>query len=949
MGLDEILGLSAGMRLLLDIDVTNLAPDHPLPQAHSDWFDWGAASATLRGGQNPEPVQAWWRDALCDLLDRGIGGFRFLHPQRGNGLMRAVIAQTRQHFPQALFIADTPGVAWEALQHLTDCDFDYCLSSLPWWDLRAPWLAEEYAALRRVAPVIAMAEAPGKALPESAELRRTRLLLAAITGSGVLMPRGFNNGVELDGEIQVMNRLAASEPLLARPGALRVYPSATTTIVLRTADAFAEEALVAFIGRSAAEHSDRTVMADLEAWSDLTPIGEGGTTQLFRARRAQPVRLAYSALRHAEMAAKAPRVIIEEVSPTVDHGRHTSKRLVGDSVEVSATIFSDGHHLLAAELLFRAADETEWQRRTLRPLGNDRWTVEMPLLRAGRHRFAITAWINAYGSFVRDLTKKRDADKDIARDLEEGRALVEAARREAPPAVQPALALIASSLAGRNADGQLVLLLSPATLEAMRLAEQRTFPAQTAAYPIDADRKAAGFASWYELFPRSQTCDPARSGTLRDVMAQLPRIAAMGFDVLYLPPIHPIGVTNRKGRNNALVASPGDVGSPYAIGSVEGGHDAIHPELGTLEDFRALVAAAREQGMEVALDFAVQCSPDHPWLKEHPGWFEWRPDGSLKYAENPPKVYEDIVNVDFYAPDAVPGLWLALRDIVKFWIAQGVHIFRVDNPHTKPFAFWEWLIADVRASHSETIFLAEAFTRPSAMYHLGKIGFTQSYTYFTWRNTKAELTHYIEEITKPPVDAFFRPHFFVNTPDINPMFLQNAGRAGFLIRAALATTLSGLWGMFSGFELCEAAALPGREEYLHSDKYAIRPRDWSAPNISAEITQLNRLRKAEPGLQSHLGTTFYNAFNDNVLYYGRYPLGYDHHVLVMVSLDPHNAQSTDFEVPLWEWGLPDDAVLAVEDLLTGEHFSWSGKLQRIRLSPEAPYRIWRLSPRGGLA
>jgi starch synthase (maltosyl-transferring) len=341
----------------------------------------------------------------------------------------------------------------------------------------------------------------------------------------------------------------------------------------------------------------------------------------------------------------------------------------------------------------------------------------------------------------------------------------------------------------------------------------------------------------------------------------------------------------------------------------------------------------------------VQASPDHPWLKQHPGWFAWRPDGSIKYAENPPKKYEDIVNVDFYAEDAAPDLWLALRDVMLFWIEHGVKTFRVDNPHTKPFAFWHWLIADIRGTHPDVIFLSEAFTRPKVMYHLAKIGFSQSYTYFIWRNTKQELTAYLTELTTRPVSEFFRPHFFVNTPDINPHFLQGSGRAGFLIRAVLASTLSGLWGMYSGYELCESAPLPGREEYLDSEKYEIRVRDWNAPgNIVSEITQLNRLRRAEPALQSHLGLSFYNAFNDNVLYFGKSAPGHADRILIAVSLDPHNAQDADFEIPLWEFGLADQEALECEDLLHSGHTVWRGKIQHMRLTPEAPYAIWRIAP-----
>jgi starch synthase (maltosyl-transferring) len=430
----------------------------------------------------------------------------------------------------------------------------------------------------------------------------------------------------------------------------------------------------------------------------------------------------------------------------------------------------------------------------------------------------------------------------------------------------------------------------------------------------------------------------------------LPAISAMGFDVLYLPPIHPIGRTNRKGRNNSPRAEPSDPGSPYAIGSREGGHDAIHPALGTLDDFRRLRDAAAEHGMELALDFAVQCAPDHPWLREHPDWFDWRPDGSIRYAENPPKKYEDIVNVDFYAGSAVPLLWLTLRDIVLFWAGEGVRLFRVDNPHTKPLPFWEWMIGEVRARFPDAVFLAEAFTRPKVMYRLAKIGFSQSYTYFTWRNSKAELTEYVTELTTTARD-FFRPHFFVNTPDINPVFLQTSGRPGFLIRAALAATLSGLFGVYSGFELCEARALPGREEYASSEKYEIRAWNWEAPgNIIAEITRLNQIRRANPALQTHLGVSFHNAFNDQVLYYSKATPDLQNVILVAVNLDPHFPRECDIEVPLWLWGMSDSASVAVTDLMAGHRFTWNGKIQHIRLDPAMmPFAIWRIRPVDGAA
>jgi starch synthase (maltosyl-transferring) len=462
---------------------------------------------------------------------------------------------------------------------------------------------------------------------------------------------------------------------------------------------------------------------------------------------------------------------------------------------------------------------------------------------------------------------------------------------------------------------------------------------------MDVERELAEFASWYELFPRSITDDPHRHGTFNDVHSRLPMIQDMGFDVLYFTPIHPIGRAHRKGRNNSLTAGPDDPGSPYAIGSEEGGHEAIHSQLGTREDFRRLVAAAADHGLEIALDFAIQSSQDHPWLKQHPGWFNWRPDGTIKYAENPPKKYQDIVNVDFYAPDAIPSLWIELRDIVIGWVEEGVKIFRVDNPHTKPLPFWQWLIADVRALYPEVIFLAEAFTTPAMMARLGKVGYTQSYTYFTWRNTKNELATYLTELNESPWRECYRPNFFVNTPDINPAFLHESGRPGFLIRAALATMGSGLWGMYSGFELCESAPVPGKEEYLDSEKYEIRVRDFTAPgNIIAEIAQLNRIRRQNPALHTHLGLKIYNAWNDNILYFGKRSFDGSNFILVAVSLDPHNVQEANFELPLWEMGLPDDATTHGEDLMNGHRWDWHGKYQFMRLDPAyQPFGIWRIT------
>jgi starch synthase (maltosyl-transferring) len=641
--------------------------------------------------------------------------------------------------------------------------------------------------------------------------------------------------------------------------------------------------------------------------------------------------------------AQSTRIAIEAVEPVVQGGDFPAKTVVGRNFTVSADVIGDGHDVLAADLLWRAEDEASWRRIPMQLVVNDRWTVSVRLERIGLYRFAVEAWWDQWATFTHDLRAKVAAGQVVKLEIEEGLQLVERASKRVCGASSVQLARVQALV---DPDAQLDLLLAPATSAAMHVADERPFAARSALHSVRVDRPAAVFASWYELFPRSVTDDPKVHGTFRSVIERLPAIRAMGFDVLYFPPINPIGTINRKGRNNSLRAEPGDVGSPYAIGSADGGHDALHPELGTLEDFRALLHEAHVNGLEVALDFAIQCAPDHPWVSQHKDWFRWRPDGSMRYAENPPKKYEDIVNPDFFGEASFPAVWLALRDVVQFWIDQGVRIFRVDNPHTKPLPFWHWMIADIQGRHPDVLFLAEAFTRPKLMHRLAKVGFSQSYTYFTWRNTKQELTEYLTELTTPPLAEFFRPNFFVNTPDINPVYLQTSGRAGFLIRAVLAATLSGLWGVYSGFEICEAAPLPGREEYIDSEKYEIRPRNFDAPgNIVGEITGLNRLRRLYPALQSHLGLTFYNAYNDQVLLYGKRDQDDpETMVLVAVSLDPHTAQEATIEIPLWEFRLTDDAAIAVADLMRGDRFTWYGKTQRIRLDPaDQPFRIWRLS------
>ncbi|AXK52119.1 alpha-1,4-glucan--maltose-1-phosphate maltosyltransferase [Pseudomonas protegens] len=659
----------------------------------------------------------------------------------------------------------------------------------------------------------------------------------------------------------------------------------------------------------------------------------------------KPTEQQYQAQLPLSQALLLPRIAIENTRPVLDGGQFAVKAVAGQQVEVTCKVFADGHDKLAVRVRWREEQQDAWSSQALEDQGNDGWLGRFPVPTVGRYRFCIEAWIDQFASFCYELEKKHRAGVPVSLELQEGRASVQqAAERSEGPLRERLLALL-QELAGLLETEQVALFLKDSSARLMAEADHRPYLSLSPEYPLDVERVQAQFASWYELFPRSITEHPSRHGTFNDVHSRLSMIHDMGFDVLYFPPIHPIGCSHRKGRNNALTAAPDDPGSPYAIGSEEGGHEAIHPQLGSLDDFRRLVAAAADHGLEIALDFAIQCSQDHPWLKQHPGWFNWRPDGTIKYAENPPKKYQDIVNLDFYAADAIPSLWLELRDLVIGWVEEGVKTFRVDNPHTKPLPFWQWLIGDVRRQYPEVIFLAEAFTTPAMMARLGKVGYTQSYTYFTWRNTKSELASYFSELNQSPWRECFRPNFFVNTPDINPAFLHDSGRPGFLIRAVLASMGSGLWGMYSGFELCESAPVPGKEEYLDSEKYEIRPRDFNAAgNIIAEIAQLNRIRRQNPALHSHLGLKLYNAWNDQILYFGKRNAEGDNFVLVAVSLDPFNAQEAHFELPLWELGLADDAATQGEDLMNGHRWTWYGKTQFMRLEPAQPFGIWRITP-----
>jgi starch synthase (maltosyl-transferring) len=642
-----------------------------------------------------------------------------------------------------------------------------------------------------------------------------------------------------------------------------------------------------------------------------------------------------------------PRIAIEGVTPQIDGGRFAVKRSVGDLLMVEADIFGDGHDKIDAALRFRLETEKDWREAPMHLLENDRWRGSFPLLENGCYLYSLIAWRDLFASWCDEVAKKNAAGQPISPEIIEGKELVgrvlAKGNRGSENDRRQIVQLVEVLEKAESDSVRLELLTSDETRELMTRAGPRS---DLSAYPnllqVWVDRRRAAFSAWYELFPRSQSGDPHRHGTFDDVIRRLPYVREMGFDVLYFPPIHPIGRTNRKGRNNSLESTPQDPGSPYAIGSQEGGHDALHPALGSFSDFARLVKAALDEGLEIALDFAIQCSPDHPWIKQHPEWFDWRPDGSIKFAENPPKKYEDIVNVHFYR-EALPSLWIALRDVVLFWIDQGAKIFRVDNPHTKPFPFWEWLIREVHNRHPDVVFLSEAFTRPKPMKRLAKLGFTQSYTYFTWRNTKQELTDYLLELTQSEMAEYFRPNFFVNTPDINPTYLHTSRRPGFQARLILAATLACNYGMYSGFELCESRAV-GKEEYADSEKFEIKARDWdSEGNIREDISFINSLRKTHPALQQLTNLTFYNAWNDQILYYGKATPDLSDFLLIAVNLDPHNTQTAHFEVPLWEFGLPDSASIRVEDLVTGERFTWTGKVQQMVLDPrERPYAIWRL-------
>jgi len=973
------------------------------PAIVTEWGDLAELDYTSPGAR--DGLVAYWSEYLRHYIGLGAAGFRcdaaYKVPAEA---WRRLIAAARSTKPDTTFFAETVGASLPEIDALHDAGFDYLFNSSKWWDFRADWLLDQYERYRTIAPSIAFPESHDTARlaaeigtddPERiARAAKFHYLFAAFFSTGVMMPIGYEYGfrkrldvvktrptdweeesIDITDFIAATNRMKAAIPVLNEEGPQRRLSAPDGVVLALMREAVDRSNGCALIlanpdnSRATAVDPGRLLVETggvYRGFEDATPqasplrfdsdspiVLEPLELRVFHGEReaSRPSgvggRGEKSAIRKIEELA-CQRLTIEEVWPEIDGGRHPIKRVVGDRLEIWADIFCDGHDVIAACIKYKAVADREWCEAPMAPFDNDRWVGRILLRRNTRYLYTIEAWRDLFASWRGGFVKKRAAGQSLGLDLSEGRILVEQAAERATERDAQSLGLYLERLRHSQADEVVEgeILLSEALLELMTRAGPRTnLTRYGKELEVVVDRLAGRYGSWYELFPRSMSGDARRHGTFDDVITRLPYLREMGFDVLYMPPIHPIGQTNRKGRNNQLRAGPDDPGSPYAIGSSEGGHTALHRELGDFSDFHRLVEAARFQGIEIALDFAIQCSPDHPWLKEHPEWFDWRPDGTIKFAENPPKRYEDIVNVHLYR-DALPGIWLALRDVVLFWVGHGVKIFRVDNPHTKPVPFWEWTTAAIQEPHPDVTFLSEAFTRPKMMRKLAKIGFTQSYTYFTWRNTKSELIEYLTELSQTPCREYLRPNFFVNTPDINPPLLQHGGRAAFKIRAVLAGTLSSVWGMYSGFELCEATPIPGREEYLDSEKYQITAWDWDRRgNIRETITRLNRIRRNNPALHEWWNLRFYAAHDDSVLFYGKATADGDNIIWVAVNLDPHAVHEAVIELPLHELGVGEDAMIEAEELLGGERFRWHGRRQTVRLDPLVnPCLIWCVTP-----
>ena len=639
-------------------------------------------------------------------------------------------------------------------------------------------------------------------------------------------------------------------------------------------------------------------------------------------------------------------VIIENVTPLVDGGRHPVKRIPGEPLHASADVFKNGHDEMSAVLKWRKSGRDAWMETPMIPSDNDRWHAACAFGEIGMHEFAIHAWGDAFKSWQVEFRKKIEGGvEDLSTEIEEGARLLEDAARRAADAddkdAATTLRRYAASLR-RTEPGDVLALAHTPELEALvTVWQSRTLGAETPGLPVWVDRERARFSAWYEFFPRNAKGDGTPS-TFRDCLERVRYAKDLGFDIVYFPPIHPIGITNRKGRNNSLTCGTDNPGSPWAIGGPAGGHRTVEPALGTLDDFAWLVEETRKLGLEVALDFAINCSPDHPYVKDHPEWFYARPDGTIKYAENPPKKYEDIYPLNFHCEDW-KNLWNEMVGVVRFWADHGVRVFRVDNPHTKQVAFWEYLITTIQAEHPDVLFLAEAFTMPKMMKALGKVGFTQSYTYFTWRTGKAELTDYATELTQGGMREYFRGNFWPNTPDILHAQLQNADPPIFKVRALLASTLSSSWGIYSGYEFCENDPFPGKEEYNNNEKYELRPRNYSQPGIKDFVAALNRIRRENPALQEYDNLRFFPAENDQILCYGKMTADKHNIIVIVVNLDPQFRREATVHLPVHEFALPDTDDYKVRDLLTGETYQWSGAANFVSLDPgDKPGHILRI-------
>jgi starch synthase (maltosyl-transferring) len=641
------------------------------------------------------------------------------------------------------------------------------------------------------------------------------------------------------------------------------------------------------------------------------------------------------------------RVVIEGVKPEVNGGRFAAKRVVGDMVRVEADIFTDGHDAISGVLMFRHQNSNTWSEQSIQFDVNDRWWAEFAVSEIGRYRYTLEAWVDHFETWRRDLVKRINADQDTPIDYVIGADHVKGTVARAAGAdakslqEQETFLRSASPVADKRARAA-----SDALGRLMKKYSDRHLATRyERELEIIVDPVLGRFSAWYELFPRSTSRIPGRHGTFADVMARLDSIAELGFDIVYLPPVHPIGVQFRKGRNNTPVAEPGDLGSPWAIGSEEGGHKSIHPGLGTVDDFKRLVARASELGLKVALDIAFQAAPDHPYVKEHENWFRKRPDGTIQYAENPPKKYQDIYPFDFESPEW-PEVWDELKSVFTFWLEKGVRVFRVDNPHTKPFPFWEWCITEIKREYPDVLFLSEAFTRPKIMYRLAKLGFSQSYTYFPWRNTKWELTTYLTELTKTDIREFFRPSQWPNTPDILTEFLQTGGRPAFMMRLVLAATLGASYGIYGpAFEVCEGRAVrQGSEEYLDSEKYQIRHWDWNSPETLRELIALiNRIRHGNAALQNDWSLEFHPIDNDQLICYSKQSTDGSNIILVVVNLSPHYTHSGFVDLQFGKLDMDERHPYQVHDLLTGARYVWNGPRNYVELNPQSmPAHIFRI-------